>query len=104
MLAVASGNPDLVAFLISKGANVKEVMATRQTALHAAAIRGNTEAARLLVAAGTPVDAVTEGTRRSALHMASAAGATDIARLLLANGATARSARLRWPIRPLCWR
>jgi len=58
------------------------------TALHFAALFAKPEAARILLEAGAPVDAVSANeTRVQALHSAAAGRQIDICRLLLAAGA-----------------
>ena len=98
-MAVWEGKRELVVFLLQAGADSGACAANGETALHAAAYKGDLEAARLLIAHGAPVNCRTTcGTTdlfvtsppvcgESPLHLAAAYGHREIVELLLASGA-----------------
>ena len=61
ILAVRSGNEDIVSLLLNNGANVGTCDAESLTPLHIAAIKGNTATAMLLVKEGADINAVSCG-------------------------------------------
>jgi hypothetical protein len=106
LLHVSVTRPDVLRLLLlAKKADPRETNAFRKTAAMAAAQENVVDALRLLLAAGAPVHAVTDGKNgdkdelesvalrhdtRSALHYAAARGDLSIIRLLLAAGADPR--------------
>lgn len=90
-LAAFFGHPDVVRFLLERGADVNAVARNervRTTALQAAAASGDNESARLLLEAGADVSA-TETGGFTALHAAEANGNRELVALLLEYGADA---------------
>ena len=88
-LAAFFGNDEIVRLLLDRGADVSVVARNERiqvTALHAAAAGNHTEIARLLLAAGAPVDAEQPG-GFTALHSAAQNGNAELVRLLLEHGA-----------------
>jgi hypothetical protein len=85
--AASSGAVDrLKALLAKRPALLSEVNLEGEGLIHAAAVRGQLEVVRLLLASGVAVDARTaQGV--TALHLAAAAGHLEVARELVAAGA-----------------
>ena len=88
--AYYSGAPEVIASLISRGADVNAVDRGNWTALHLAARNGHVEAMRLLLDAGTRMDVRDTKHGWTALHLAVIAGNVDGARLLVRAGADVR--------------
>lgn len=85
--AASGGYTDTILLLLERGARVNEPGLGGDTALHAAARRGHVQAARVLLAAGTPMKADEHGD--TPLHEAVRSGNAEAVRLLLAAGAKA---------------
>ncbi len=91
LLHVAAGRPDVVRLLLTKRADPREMNAIKKTAAMGAAQANDAESLRAVLAAGTPIHAVTSAETlrhdaRSALHYAASGGLAGI-RFLLAAGA-----------------
>jgi pectate lyase len=92
--AVAEGDLEAVKSMIAQGAKVDgREDGFRKTALHRAAIAGNTDIAKLLIDAGARLDSKTGGS--TALHYAVEYRHEDMVRLLLDHGADV-SVRDQW--------
>jgi uncharacterized protein len=90
-LAAFFGQPEVVRFLLERGADVNAVARNKQvrtTALQAAAASGDNESARILLEAGAEVNTAQPG-GFTALHAAAANGNTELVELLLRHGADA---------------
>ena len=90
-LAAFFRHPDVVRFLLERGADVDAVARNariKTTALQAAAASGDNESARLLLEAGADVNTTQPG-GFTALHAAAAEGNTELMELLLGHGADA---------------
>lgn len=88
-LAAFFGQPDVVAFLLERGADVNAVARNTRiqtTALQAAAASGDNESARLLLERGADVSAAETG-GFTAMHAAAASGNRELVALLLEYGA-----------------
>jgi ankyrin repeat protein len=86
--AAALGYLDRLRALIEDPGALAQRSADGYTALHFAAFFAKPEAARILIGAGAPVDAVADNPSRvQPLHSAAAGRQVDICRLLLAAGA-----------------
>jgi ankyrin repeat protein len=93
-LAAFFNHPEVVRFLLERGADVDAVARNARvqtTALQAAAASGDVASARLLLDAGADVNAAQPGGFRP-LHSAAANGSDELAGLLLERGAD-RAAR-----------
>jgi ankyrin repeat protein len=77
--------------------------AERGDAIVLAAGRGDTEAVRLMLDLGFPIDARAGDNDGTALHAAAYNGSADTARLLLARGADIESRDTTWDSVPLEW-
>jgi len=84
--AVARDDPELVRFLIARGAHFGRRGDRDWTLLHQAARVGSAQAAAVLLAEGADVNA-RDNFGRTPLHLASQRGLKDIVEILLANGA-----------------
>jgi ankyrin repeat protein len=84
--AVTSDNPELVNFLLERGASVKPAKADSETPLHTAASRGNLEITEALIKHGADVNASFAG-GLTPLHEAAEGGYVEVAKLLLSRGA-----------------
>jgi ankyrin repeat protein len=85
--AVSMGTPDMVRLLVDRGASVNNMDLHGRTPLHGAAMKGNVEAARILLEAGADPNLSGEEHSNSPLGFAATMGNTDMARLLLEHGA-----------------
>ncbi|MFC1652086.1 ankyrin repeat domain-containing protein [Planctomycetota bacterium] len=89
--AVAMGDIDLVTCLIDKCDQLDATEdGTRHTALHRAAIRGNSDIAELLLVKGSNVNAK-DSSGTTSLHYVSERGHEDLVRLLISKGANVNS-------------
>lgn len=82
----ASGNAQLAASLIEKGADISTVDTKHNQPLHAAAAAGQASVVRLLLEKGADIHAKGDYDRMP-LHAAARAGAIEVAEILLAAGA-----------------
>ncbi len=96
--AAMFGQADLAAVLLRSGADPDAGEAEGHTPLYRASTG---DVARVLLAAGATVDAVSGPTRGTALHQAARRGNVPVAQVLLDHGATidARDARRETPLR-----
>ncbi len=85
-LAVAGGNKDTVAFLLSKGADMNVKDAASLTPLHHAAQGGRLETARLLIESNADVNNK-DAAGLTPLHHAAKGDHLELARLLIQKGA-----------------
>lgn len=86
--SAALGYLDRLRALIENPASLSARSADGYTPLHFAAFFAKPEAARILLEAGAPVDAVADNSSRvQPLHSAAAGRQVDICRLLIASGA-----------------
>lgn len=67
--AILSNKPDIIAYLLKKGARISATDAQKATPLHRAAYLGNTDIVQLLIKADAPVDAL-EKHERTVMHYA----------------------------------
>lgn len=81
-LLAQQGNPDLIRFVVSKGANPNQVGQRRRTPLHDAAEAGQIETARSLIELGAEVNRP-DLDRRTPLHLAALQGNLPMVQLLL---------------------
>jgi uncharacterized protein len=98
-IAVWEGHGELVEFLLAHGSDPRLSASNGETALHAAAYKGNVAAGSLLIARGADVNArTTTGTTdmfitsppvcgEAPLHLAAAYGHREFVQLLLQSGA-----------------
>jgi ankyrin repeat protein len=86
-IAAASGDKDMVEFLLGKGAAVN---AQNSAALYAAATTGHIDTMKLLIAKGANVNAKGAG-GQVPLHIVVMMGKKDVAELLIASGADLNS-------------
>ncbi len=77
----------LVKLFLVRKADPNEVTGKGQRPLHIAAIQGDTESARMLIAAGAKVDGLDRADHATPLMLAAAGGRADLVRLLLEHGA-----------------
>jgi trehalose utilization protein len=84
--AIAKGDADDVRNHILLGADVNEKNTQGWTPLHFAAVRGQTECARVLIENGAEVNPLT-GTEKTPLHFAAERNFLELAQLLVENGA-----------------
>src|SRR5687768_12960494 len=85
--AAASGDVAAVRELLKKGVDVNEAQGDGTTALHWAAIKGNTELAQMLIFAGANLRATTRLGGYTPLYLAAKGGHSAIVAALLAAGA-----------------
>lgn len=94
--SVALGWTNMTAKLLATNASLAVTPGPGgQSALHWAAEFGELEAARLLLAAGAPVDAL-DSRAQTPLDVAAASGAVPVASLLVEHGASVRRPPGRW--------
>jgi ankyrin repeat protein len=89
-----ASQPDLLGQLTSE---------QQAAAMIRAAETGSTEAMRIMLDAGFPVDAHGEDQAGTVLHAAAFAGSADIARLLIERGADVEARDAEWDDTPLGW-
>ncbi len=87
LLAVRSGNVELVKLLIGRKVDIQHCNADAETALHFAARLESPEIAELLISAGAHLDVQTHQHRESPLHVAASRGNVEIVKTLLNAGA-----------------
>ncbi len=85
--AALSGDPDLVRFLIDKGANVESMDAKSNTSLHIAVMNDRREAAAVLLERGAAVEARDDYQRTALILCARERGQASLGRLLIEAGA-----------------
>ena len=82
------GHADVVAELLSRGADVDSVTTTEgETPLHMVCAKGFTDAAVVLIEAGANINALTIRAQQTPLMIAAKQGRLDVARLLVEAGA-----------------
>ncbi len=86
-LAVASGNTNVVALLLSRGADVNAKGESNVTPLLLAASTGNAQIAEALLRAGADVNATGYRHNDTPLHVAALHGYARVVKVLLAHGA-----------------
>lgn len=85
--AITMGTPDMVRLLVERGANVNEMDPHGHTPLHRAAMKGNFEAARILLEAGADPNQAREEYSITPLGFAATMHNSEMVRLLLEHGA-----------------
>lgn len=79
-------HPDVVKFLVEKGADINALDNNQIAPLHSIAARGHTEAAELLIKKGAQIN-IKDYNSHTPLHFTAIYGKKDITTLLIANGA-----------------
>ena len=112
-VAISQGRADLAAVLRRHGARddatagdpglVDRLTEDERGAIELAAERGDTEAVRLMLDLGFPLDARRGDHGSTPLHAAAYAGSAETVRLLLARGADIEARDITWDSTPLEW-
>ncbi len=99
--AAAHGDDETVRQLLRNGADVKETQGDGMTALHWAAESGDADLAKILIYAGSNVEAGTRIGHYTPLHIASRKGRVDVVKALLAANADAHATTTNSGVMPL---
>ena len=89
--AAARDDLEAVRSMVKQGADVNVAQGDGRTALHWAAVNGNSEMAKLLIYAGAGVNSLTRLGAYTPLHLASQVGHAGVAKVLLDGGADANA-------------
>jgi len=89
--AASKGDREAVRALLKKGLDVNEAQGDGTTALHWAAMKGDTELAQMLIYAGANVRATTRLGAYTPLYLAAKGGYSGVVAALLAAGADAKT-------------
>jgi len=90
--AAMKGDRDTVRALLKQAADVNAAQGDGMTALHWAALKGDTEMAEMLLYAGANIKAATRLGGYTPLYFAAKSGNTKVIEVLLKNGADAKAA------------
>lgn len=88
LCAVEGGHEDVMRFLLNNGPDASTTTAEGLTVLHICAKLGNLAATKLLVKAGSDLDAVTSTTSPTPLLMAAGDGHSEVMTVLIEAGAS----------------
>ena len=99
--AAARGDTETVRQLLRDGADVNDAQGDGMTALHWAAESGDVDLAKILIYAGSNVEAGTRIGHYTPLHIASRKGRVDVVKALLAANADAHATTTNSGVMPL---